>query len=211
MPREPSPYHQQVAARNRQAILEAAGELFLETGYDRTSLARVAEQAGVSRATLFKQFPTKAELFEAVVLTAGSASTPEVAVPPVGDLYAGLVILGTAYVELLSRPRMENLIRTLIAASLEFPELRGRTFDFGTFPVFVALDRYLRAETEAGFARVADPGTAASQFLGMISTVVFWPRLIHGGWSLGPVRTREVVEEAARTMAARYAGPEQPA
>ncbi len=204
MPRELSAYHRQVAAANRSAILEAATTLFLESGYDRTSLARVAENAGVSKATLFKQFPTKAELFESTVLSAGDAPNSEFAVPPPGDFHAGLVALGIAYAELLTRPRMADLIRAVIAESPKFPELRERTFDFGTLPVLAALGRYFRAENAAGTAEVDDPDVAAAQFLGMIATVVFWPRLVHGNWSLSEDETRRVVEDAARTIVARY-------
>ena len=139
MPRELSAYHRQVAADNRAAILEAAAGLFLELGYDRTSLARVADNAGVSKATLFKQFPTKAELFEATVLAAGDTQDSEPLEPPSGDFHAGLVSLGVAYAELLARPRMADLIRAVIAESARFPELRERTFDFGTLPVLSAL------------------------------------------------------------------------
>ncbi|WP_427884849.1 TetR/AcrR family transcriptional regulator [Kribbella sp. GL6] len=198
MPRELSAYHRQVAATNRAAILDAAADLFLETGYDGTSLARVAERAGVSKATLFKQFPTKAELFEATLLAAGGAPADELADPPAGDFSAGLMSLGLAYVELLNRPRMEDLIRTLIGEAHRFPELRARTFDLGTLPVMTTLGRYLRA------AAVDDPDTAAAQFLGMISTIVFWPRLIHGGYELTEAETRDVVREATRTIVARY-------
>ncbi|MFE9242197.1 TetR/AcrR family transcriptional regulator C-terminal domain-containing protein [Nocardiopsis sp. NPDC006938] len=204
MSREPSAYHRRIAEANRGAILDAATDLFLELGYDRTSLARVASGAGVSKATLFKQFPTKAELFEAAVLAAGDAPGREIADPPTGDLHAGLVRLGLAYAELLSRPRVRGLMRAVIAESPRFPELRERTFDFGTLPVLAALRRYLRAGNDAGTARVDDPDTAAPQFLGMIATVVFWPRLVHGDWSLGEEETLRVVDEAARTMVARY-------
>lgn len=204
MPRELSAYHRRIAATNRAAIVDAATALFLEHGYDRTSLARVAEHAGVSKATLFKQFPTKAELFEAMVLEAGGAPAGAVVDPPTGDLGAGLTALGSAYVELLNRPRMEQLLRILIGESPRFPELRERTFDFGTLPVFAALGRYLRAEDAAGTAHIDDPDAAAAQFLGMIATVVFWPRLIHGGWSLSEDETRNVVDEAVRTIVARF-------
>jgi len=207
MPRELSAYHRQIAATNRVAILDAATGLFLEHGYDRTSLARVAESAGVSKATLFKQFPTKAELFEATVLAAGDAPAGELVDPPTGDFRAGLTALGIAYVELLNRPRMEDLIRAVIAESQRFPELRERTFNFGTLPVFAALGRYLRAENAVGSANVDDPDVAAAQFLGMISTVVFWPRLVHGNWSLTEEETRKVVDESVRTIVARYAAP----
>jgi AcrR family transcriptional regulator len=204
MSRKLSAYHRGVAATNRVAILDAATGLFLELGYDRTSLARVAESAGVSKATLFKQFPTKAELFEATVLAAGDTPDSELVDPPSGDFHAGLVVLGLAYVELLSRPRMADLIRTVIAETPRFPELRERTFDFGTLPVLAALRRYFLAENAAGTANVDDPDMAATQFLGMIATVIFWPRLVHGNWLLSEEETLQVVDEAARTMVARY-------
>lgn len=205
MARELPTYHRQVAASNRSTILDAAAGLFLESGYDRTSLARVAERAGVSKATLFKQFPTKSELFEATVLAAGDTPNGELVDPSPGDFHAGLVTLGMAYAELLARPRMADLMRLVIAESPRFPELRERTFDFGTLPVLAALRRYFRAETAAGNARVDDPDVAAPQFLGMIATVVFWPRLVHAHWSLSDDEVLRVIDEAARTMAARYA------
>lgn len=205
MPRELSAYHRRVAASNRAAILDAARHLFLQSGYDRTSLAKVAEAAGVSTATLFKQFPTKAELFESTLLNAAGTPDGEFPEPTPTDFHADLVQLGGAYAELLCRPGIDDLIRTVIAEAPRFPELRARTFDFGTLPVIAALGRYLRAAHAAGIAVVDDPDTAASQFLGMISTVVFWPRFVHGGWSLTEAEVAHVVDEAARTMAARHA------
>lgn len=205
MSRAISTYHRRVADSNRTAILDAAAGLFLESGYDRTSLARVAEHAGVSKATLFKQFPTKSELFEATVLAAGDTPDGKLLDPPPGDFHAGLVTLGMAYAELLTRPRMADLIRLVIAESPRFPELRERTFDFGTLPALAALQRYFQAENAAGNSHVEDPDVAAPQFLGMIATVVFWPRLVHADWSLGDDEVLRVIDEAARTMTARYA------
>ena len=204
MPREIPLYHRTVAAANRTAILEAAASLFLELGYDRTPLSRVAETAGVSKATLFKQFPTKAALFEATVLAEGGAPAVDVADPPPDDFRAGLVTVGLAYAELASRPRVEALVRTIIAESPRFPELRERIFDFGTLPALAALHRFFASATAAGTASIDDPDMAATQFLGMIATVVFWPRFVHGGWSLTDDEVRRVVDEAAQTMAARY-------
>jgi TetR/AcrR family transcriptional regulator, regulator of autoinduction and epiphytic fitness len=204
MPRALPEYHQRVADKNRAAILAAATALFLERGYDRTSLARVAERAGVSRATLFKQFPTKASLFEATVLAVGEAPGRVVTVPPPGNLSAGLLALGREYAELLTHPRTADLIRLVIAETPRFPELRERTLDFGTLPALVALSRYLRAEQDAGSLRMDSPEVAATQFLGMIATAIFWPRLVHANWSISAAETHRAVEEAARTIVARY-------
>ncbi len=50
-------------AATQQRILVAAASLFVERGYDRTTIAEVADQAGVSRATVFWHFSDKAGLF----------------------------------------------------------------------------------------------------------------------------------------------------
>lgn len=210
MSRELSSYHREVAATNRGMILEAALRLFLEAGYDRTSLARVAEGAGVSKATLFKQFPTKAELFEATVLAAGGSPDAEPIELPTGDFRTGLVALGRAYAEVLTRPRMVALMRTVIAESPRFPELQERTFDFGTLPVLTTLARFLRAEHAAGTADIEEPDVASAQFLGMIASAIFWPRLVHGTWSITDDKQLRAVDEAAHTITARYAAPADP-
>ncbi|MDR2996759.1 MAG: TetR/AcrR family transcriptional regulator [Microbacterium sp.] len=194
-----------MAEANRASVLAAGARLFLENGYDRTSLARIAQEAGVSKATLFKQFPTKAELFEATVLAAGAAPDLVPFDVPVDDFRAGLMALGRAYGELLLRPEMTALMRTVIAESPRFPELRTRTFDFGTLPVLAALARFLRDAHASGVAEIDDPDTASAQFLGMIASSVFWPRLVHGTWSMTDAEQEKVIEEAARTIAARYA------
>lgn len=207
MARGTSSYHRELATSKRESVLAAATELFLEDGYDRTSLARIAERAGVSKATLFKQFPTKAALFEATVLAAGGTAVPEPVDVPLADFAAGLVVLGRAYAELVTRPEMTALMRTVISESPRFPELRERTFDFGTLPVLAALGRYLRDAHAAGVAEIDDPDTASAQFLGMIASSVFWPRLVHGTWSITDEEQDQVIEAAARTIAARYGAP----
>ncbi|MFD5213672.1 TetR/AcrR family transcriptional regulator [Microbacterium sp. NPDC058345] len=207
MTRGRSSYHREIAATKRESMLVAATQLFLEDGYDRTSLASIAQHAGVSRATLFKQFPTKAALFEAAVLAAGSSQVPEPVDVRADDFSASLVTLGRAYAELLTRPEMAALMRTVIAESPRFPELRERTFDFGTLPVLAALGRYLRDAHAAGVAEIDDPEMASAQFLGMIASSIFWPRLMHGTWSITDDEQELVIAGAARTIAARYATP----
>lgn len=54
------------AERNRRAIVAAAGELFEQRGYRRTTMADVAELAGVSTETVYKAFGTKTALVKAV-------------------------------------------------------------------------------------------------------------------------------------------------
>lgn len=197
-------YHQRVAREKRALIVTAATALFLEQGYDRTSLARIAESSGVSRATLFKQFPSKAALFDAIV-TESWSSADEADPPPAGDIVEGLGTLGRRYAELLGRPRMTDLFRIVIAELPRFPELAHAQFAHGKMPYFEALRSYLVAEHERGTVRIDDVDLAATQFLGMISNYVFWPTLLVPGWEVSAERAAEVVDEAVRTTAARYA------
>ncbi|WP_030040457.1 TetR/AcrR family transcriptional regulator, partial [Streptomyces resistomycificus] len=51
------------SARKRQAILEAATEVFLNKGYLGTSMDEVAALASVSKQTVYKNFTDKQRLF----------------------------------------------------------------------------------------------------------------------------------------------------
>ncbi|KAA9001345.1 TetR/AcrR family transcriptional regulator [Affinibrenneria salicis] len=53
----------------RQAIIDAASQLFQEMGYERASMNEVAKRVGGSKATLYNYFSSKEELFETVVRT----------------------------------------------------------------------------------------------------------------------------------------------
>ncbi|MGW1738437.1 TetR/AcrR family transcriptional regulator [Nocardia sp. NPDC001965] len=200
----PSTYHQRVAAEKRTAIIEAATRLFLESGYDGTPLSRIAEAAAVSKATLFKQFPTKAALFEAIVTESWNLDIGEDVPPRPGDLRAGLTAAGRRYATLLSRPGMASLFRIVIAELPRFPELGQTLFQTGKMPYFDSVRRYLEAERAAETADLHDSVTAATQFLGMISDYVFWPRMLLVDWNPGPAEIENAVDQAVLTMVARY-------
>lgn len=206
----PSSYHQRLAGQKRAAILQAATRLFLDAGYDGTSLARIAEAAGVSKSTLFKQFPTKAALFDAIVTESWMAEDDGDPDPSAGDLRAGLTAIGHRYVALLTRPGMAALFRIVIAELPRFPELGEAQFNRGKMPYFETVRRYLDAENAAGTACMDDTELAATQFLGMISNYVFWPRMLLAGWSPDQLSMTRVVDEAVLTMEARYGMPTTP-
>jgi len=55
------------AERNRRRLLDAATEVFCERGLD-VGVGEIAERAGVGRATLFRNFPSKEHLIAAIVV-----------------------------------------------------------------------------------------------------------------------------------------------
>ncbi len=54
-------------ARRRQSILAAARRLFLEHGYHATTTRQIARAGGVSDALVYRYFPSKRDLFDAVI------------------------------------------------------------------------------------------------------------------------------------------------
>src|SRR3954454_2285731 len=55
------------AARNREALLEAAGHLVERCGADAVTMESVAETAGVGKGTVFRRFGSRAGLMAAVL------------------------------------------------------------------------------------------------------------------------------------------------
>jgi AcrR family transcriptional regulator len=63
-----SPARAEGARRTRARIVEAARALFVERGFSDTTIAAIAEQAGVAPETVYATYRTKAALLEAVAL-----------------------------------------------------------------------------------------------------------------------------------------------
>ena len=79
----------------RERLVLAAVDLFTEQGYDATTVAQIAERAGVTKSTFFRHFPDKRELLVAGqetlsrLLTEGIAEAPGNA-SPLDAVAAGL-------------------------------------------------------------------------------------------------------------------------
>ena len=59
--------HSDRAAAKRQAVLTAAADVFRRYGFERTTMGDLAERAGMSRPALYLVFPTKLDIFNAMV------------------------------------------------------------------------------------------------------------------------------------------------
>jgi len=62
MNRDAAGHRERKKQRTREAIAQQALDLFVERGYDATTLAEIAEAAGVSTRTIFAYFPSKEDI-----------------------------------------------------------------------------------------------------------------------------------------------------
>ena len=58
----------------RDRLVVSAVDLFTEQGYDATTVAQIAERAGVTKSTFFRHFPDKRELLVAGQETLSAAA-----------------------------------------------------------------------------------------------------------------------------------------
>ncbi len=102
----------------RQTILKVATELFREVGYERASMATISARLGGSKATLYKYFHSKEELFAAAMHAAVEGRGEELlrmlnSADP--DPRKVLRQFGKAYLELVSAADVMAITRTAVA------------------------------------------------------------------------------------------------
>lgn len=119
------------AREKRQQIRSGAQRLFLQHGYERTTMDAIGAEAGVSKQTLYRYYPTKDALFVDILrqLTVGSflrevpALADQSPLSSRDDLEAALLAFVSSASDYLFAPAYVSLLRVLIAEAPRFPEL----------------------------------------------------------------------------------------
>jgi AcrR family transcriptional regulator len=134
------------AARNRELIIAAAAAVFAERGLD-AATAEIAHRAGVGEATLFRRFPTKDDLIDAIIETRMEEMATLVdAAAGEPDPAAALERLMQDLVKQFSRDRgFFEAAGERCMNDPKFAELRERVLD--------AVGRLLRRAQDAGAVR----------------------------------------------------------
>jgi AcrR family transcriptional regulator len=105
--------------RAREAILAAAADLLLARGLGAVSMDAVAEQAGVSKATIYRWWPTKETLALDALYHEWSAARP--AARETGSLRGDLLSLLRPWVRLVGKRPYGRVIAALVAEAQADP------------------------------------------------------------------------------------------
>ena len=168
-----------------RAILTATLAVVAEQGYTNLALTEVAKRAGVSTATLYRRWPSKAPL----VLDALRTLILTIALPDTGDTQQDLTVFLTERIQTLSSPLLAQLIPALTAEAQ-----RDRAFA----ELFWSLQAPVRQQAfslfDRGIARgdlpvTLDRDLALDLLLGPITF-----RLFVGGAPLDPQLAPAIVE-----------------
>ena len=185
----------------RQAILDAAAEVFQETGFERTTMAAICERLGYSKATLYNYFASKEELFSAVVFDATEAefqATLEALDATVEDMTEALQKFGRGLLTLLYSPQVQA-VRRLVVAEAGRSDLGKKCYELGPVRNEAATAVFLQQAMDAGQLRQADARIAALHLRGLLEAEWLDRFLFQ---TLEPVSAEEISATVGRAVAA---------
>jgi TetR/AcrR family transcriptional repressor of mexJK operon len=109
-----------------QHILRKAQDLFLTDGYAQTTMEAVATAAGISKGTLYARYPSKSDLFHALItdrLEAWNKLTPAWVNEPDISLFDYLYRRGSAMMSAMAEPEIRAFSHLVQSEARQFPEL----------------------------------------------------------------------------------------
>lgn len=196
---------QRLTERKREAILQAAIAEFRSSGFEITSMDKIAATAGVSKRTVYNHFPSKEELFAEILNRLWNSITAEQDMPysPQKPLRAQLQTLLQAKLHMLADENFLDLARIAIAATIHSPE-RAQDMVSRMGQREEGLTAWIRQAQADGRLKPVEPAFAAQQMHGLLKTFAFWPQISMGQPSLTQDEQTQVVESALDMFLARY-------
>lgn len=156
--------------RRRLALMDAARTLFLEKGYEQTTLADIVHLAGGSLATVYKLFGNKEGLLIAVVR--GQAESGADIVSQVSSLglppVATLRTIGNRLHERFVHPDAMALLRVVITRSVADPQFAREFYESTMGESNRELERLFARWQADGLIRKGAPGDLAEAYMALM-------------------------------------------
>lgn len=154
----------------RNAIFEAAWDVFREEGYSNASMDEITRRTGGSKVSIYAHFGSKEALFEAVVRwraegVAGSYPTAHVSSL---EVEKALTVLASAIVAGMTSPAVRDLHRVALSTPPGGVKVGNLLYEHGTFRVMRSVAEFLAARMTAGDLVKDDPMAAAEALFGLL-------------------------------------------
>jgi AcrR family transcriptional regulator len=186
------------ARRTREAVLAAAAERFGEQGYQRTTVADVAEAAGVSLGTVYQYFRDRSDLVAALIQRAVGAMLDRDTTWRASEGREGLERVIGNFVRIYTHDAaLAGVWEEVCHVDDDLARLRrqiGRTFTS-------SVERQLERAAEAGLVRNdIDPAIAARALTGMVD------RYCYVTYVFDPPPSPPSADESVATLVTLWAG-----
>ena len=183
--------------QRKAKILSAATKLFLSSGYGETSIDAIVERSGGSKATLYSYYPTKADLFRAVVDSIVTYQEgPEL--DSLDDVRETLVAFAEHRLRVVFSRNHRALMRLIISERERFPDIARMYYEQGPLHSHIVLRDYFDVLIERGVLDIRSADEACEFFRGMLMHQRYIEQLYLDASPLSEeevgVRARHVVE-----------------
>lgn len=162
------PKRQQNRILRERRILDAALTIFSQKGFVSASMDDIAAEAGLTKPTLYQYFPSKDELFTAIMSQERDHMLESFEYPSASGMVAELYAFSWHYADVVLRPDMLNLARLIIGEAQRLPDV-GRAYQAsGPDRVLAGMIAYLERQRDAGRLTYDDAELAAEDLWGLI-------------------------------------------
>jgi AcrR family transcriptional regulator len=190
----------------RETILDAAQGSFLDQGYDGTTMSGIAARLGGSKATLWSYFPSKEELFTAVVDRATQEFRRQLTLilNPADEIETALMRFCEQFLAKLTSADALALHRLVVGETGRFPELGRIFYERGPRMTHGLLADYIAGVQERGQLIGIDPLRAAQHLTWLCMSGHYQMLLTGFVPSISPADIAEDIEAAMVTFMRAY-------
>jgi AcrR family transcriptional regulator len=189
----------------RQEILDAASAVLREHGFAGASMAAVSQRIGGSKATLYRYFSSKEDLFLTALLDAAQDQAAKVfdMLKPSDNLRPVLERFGARFLELTLSPDVLAVRRILFAEGSR-SGLGQRLFERGPKITWSKMAAFLDAGIRAGRLREEDPWIMAMHLRGLLEADIVNRALLGAEVDTRPSSLRQYAAKAVDVMLRAY-------
>lgn len=180
--------------------------MFSEEGYAASSMSSIAARIGGSKATLYKYFRSKEELFAASLEDLIACHSDDLLMPVLDsdNLEKTLSTLCNRMIGSMVSPPLVALFRLVVAESPRFPELGQAFFEKVIKPGQQRIAGFLQSCIDRGLLRPLDPMVAASQLAALCRANCHTAILTHAAPAPSAEELAREAEQAVAMFLAAY-------
>jgi AcrR family transcriptional regulator len=190
----------------RGAILAAAVRVWAKRGFDGTSVAEVAREAGLTKGTLYLYFPSKQALLEETLRRYSLRPDVEAGLERLRGQPLEAVVRGLVAVLWRGLGERRELVGVLLRELPNHPEEARRFLEQVVLPMNQLLARYLEDALPAQRLARLDPLVTARSLLGMV-VAFFLTQEIFGARKLLPIAEERILGTLTELFLRGAGGP----
>ncbi len=189
----------------KQQLLDAALVVFAREGYSGASMDAVAAEAGTSKPTLYKHYPSKEALFTAMMRARRDDMLLSIEPGDPDAMVAQLHGFAWRYARTVMRPDLLALARLIIGEAQRFPHIGVAYQQSGPDQVLDGVMTYLSHLRDEGRLQFEDAELAAQDLWGLVLSAPRTRALYDPQWVPSQAELARYIHNGLRVFLAGYA------